>query len=73
MAPTEDIAADPVDEGKLMAGLISMVRAREIPEIPTGGGALYARLGGKQAPLRLRPHRGSDPHSVDRCGGTINP
>ena len=45
-ARTEGMLTDPVYEGKSMAGLIGMVRSREIP---AGSRVLYAHLGGQPA------------------------
>jgi 1-aminocyclopropane-1-carboxylate deaminase len=46
LARTEGVLTDPVYEGKSMAGLIGMIRAREIP---AGSRVLYAHLGGQPA------------------------
>ncbi|HJT63656.1 MAG TPA: 1-aminocyclopropane-1-carboxylate deaminase [Candidatus Limnocylindria bacterium] len=45
-ARTEGMLTDPVYEGKSMAGLIGMIRSREIP---AGSRVLYAHLGGQPA------------------------
>lgn len=46
VARTEGMLTDPVYEGKSMAGLIGMIRSREIP---AGSRVLYAHLGGQPA------------------------
>ncbi|HEY8871298.1 MAG TPA: pyridoxal-phosphate dependent enzyme [Candidatus Limnocylindrales bacterium] len=46
VARLEGMITDPVYEGKSMAGLIDLVRHREIPETST---VLYAHLGGQPA------------------------
>ncbi len=69
-AELEAMITDPIYEGKLLAGLIDLVRSKEIPP---GSTVLYAHLGGQPAlnafhslwpPTTASPMAGGPPDSA---------